>query len=47
MPDNLAYQKLSTLIVDLSTTHDTPTFEPHVTLLSGITDETSVSIQKS
>lgn len=47
MPDNAAYQKLSTLIVDLSTTHDTPTFEPHVTLLSGITDETSVAIQKT
>ena len=47
MPDNAAYQKLSTLIVDLSTTHDTPTFEPHVTLLSGITDEISVAIQKT
>lgn len=38
MPDQSAYKKLSKLIVDLSTIHETPSFEPHVTLLSGITN---------
>ncbi|BDS12274.1 haloacid dehalogenase [Aureispira anguillae] len=47
MPDEAAYQKLSRLIVDLSTTHDTPTFEPHVTLLSGIIDKETIAIQKA
>jgi len=47
MPDKDAYQKLSKLIVDLSTTHDTPEFEPHVTLLSGITDELDLAIEKA
>lgn len=47
MPDEVAYQKLSKLIVDLSTTHDSPTFEPHVTLLSGIVDPKNIAIQKT
>ena len=47
MPDKLAYQKLSKLIVDLSTSHDTPEFEPHVTLLSGITDGQALAIEKA
>ena len=47
MPDRAAYEKLSQLIVDLSTTHDTPEFEPHVTLLSGITDPLEVAIEKA
>jgi 2'-5' RNA ligase len=47
IPDKEAYKKLSKLIVDLSTTHDTPEFEPHVTLLSGITDELDIAIQKA
>ncbi|MCH2022712.1 MAG: hypothetical protein MK207_09565 [Saprospiraceae bacterium] len=47
IPDKSAYKKLSKLIIDLSTTHDTPKFEPHVTLLSGITDSRSVAIQNT
>ena len=47
MPDKSAYQKLSKLIVDLSTLHDTPRFEPHVTLLSGITDNIKVAREKT
>lgn len=47
MPDDNAYQKLSRLIVDLSSTHDTPTFEPHVTLLSGIVDKKEQAVQKA
>ena len=47
MPDKSAYEKLSKLIIDLSTTHDTPKFEPHVTLLSGITDSRSLAIQNA
>lgn len=47
MPDQTTYEKLSQLIVDLSTIHETPTFEPHVTLLSGITDDLELAIQKA
>lgn len=47
MPDKEAYQKLSKLIIDLSTLHETPEFEPHVTLLSGIMDEEAQAIQKT
>jgi 2'-5' RNA ligase len=47
MPDKSAYEKLSKLIIDLSTTHDTPKFEPHVTLLSGITDSRSLAIDNA
>lgn len=47
MPDEIAYQKLSDLIADLSTTHATPSFEPHITLLSGITDDLELAIQKT
>lgn len=47
MPDQTAYQKLSRLIVDLSTLHETPTFEPHVTLLSGITDSFEIAKEKT
>lgn len=47
IPDLNTYKKLSTLIVDLSTIHDTPQFEPHVTLLSGITDPLHTAIEKT
>ncbi len=47
MPDAEAYNKLSQLIVDLSSSHATPTFEPHVTLLSGIVDPLEVAIDKT
>ena len=47
MPDQGAYQKLSKLIVDLSTTLDTPRFEPHVTLLSGIVDPLELALEKT
>ncbi|MGH1339814.1 MAG: haloacid dehalogenase [Aureispira sp.] len=47
MPDADAYSKLSQLIVDLSSSHDTPTFEPHVTLLSGIVDPLEVALDKT
>lgn len=47
MPDQEAYQKLSKLIVDLSTSLATPRFEPHVTLLSGITDPLEVALEKT
>ena len=46
MPDNDAYLKLSNLIEDLSSVHQTPRFEPHVTLLSGITDDLDVAKDK-
>jgi 2'-5' RNA ligase len=47
IPDDAAYNKLTQLIVDLSTVHETPQFEPHVTLLSGITDRLDVAIEKA
>jgi 2'-5' RNA ligase len=47
MPDADAYNKLSQLIVDLSSSHATPTFEPHVTLLSGIVDPLEVALDKT
>lgn len=47
MPDEAAYTKLSQLIVDLSSSHDTPTFEPHVTLLSGIVDPLEEALEKT
>jgi 2'-5' RNA ligase len=47
MPDRPTYLKLSKLIADLSTTHDAPVFEPHVTLLSGITDNLEEAIEKT
>lgn len=47
MPDQITYEKLSQLIENLSTIHETPTFEPHVTLLSGITDDVETAIQKA
>jgi len=47
VPDSTAYNKLSKLIVALSTSLETPEFEPHVTLLSGITDELEIAIEKT
>ena len=47
MPDKETYFKLSQLIEDLSTVHHTPTFEPHVTLLSGIVDEDDIALEKT
>lgn len=47
MPDGEAYNLLQELILDLSQTHDTPRFEPHITLLSGITDEEDLAIEKT
>ena len=47
IPDEDAYQKLSKLIVELSTSHETPKFEPHVTLLSGITDNLNIALRKT
>lgn len=47
IPDNNTYQKLSKLIVGLSTLHQTPQFEPHVTLLGGITDDKKTAIKKT
>ena len=38
MPDENAYQKLNRLILNLSNEHQTPVFDPHVTLLSGISN---------
>lgn len=46
MPDKETYSKLSQLIEDLSTVHHTPSFEPHVTLLSGIIDPEDVALEK-
>jgi len=47
MPDEQTYLKLSELIIDLSTTHQTPSFEPHVTLLSGIEDKAKTALAKT
>lgn len=46
-PDATAYRKLSGLISDLSSLHETPSFEPHVTLLSGITDNLEAAVEKT
>lgn len=45
MPDQETYLKLGQLIADLSSVHQTPSFEPHVTLLSGILEEEEVALQ--
>ena len=47
IPDNNTYNKLSDLIVGLSSLHDTPQFEPHVTLLGGIVDPLDIAIEKT
>ena len=47
MPDKATYLKLSKLIAELSTTHDAPSFEPHVTLLSGIVDDLGTAVNKT
>ena len=47
IPDQNTYKKLSELIVDLSTIHATPEFEPHVTLLGGISDPLDIAIEKT
>jgi 2'-5' RNA ligase len=47
IPDNNTHNKLSELIVDLSSLHDTPQFEPHVTLLGGIVDPLAIAIEKT
>lgn len=47
MPDKPTYLKLSKLIAELSTTHDAPAFEPHVTVLSGITDSIADACNKT
>lgn len=41
MPSNNAYEQLSALIHELSGAHDTPVFEPHVTLLGGLQEKES------
>jgi hypothetical protein len=38
IPDTAAHHRLQQLISDLSYKHNAPVFEPHITLLSGITD---------
>ncbi len=47
MPDSDTYHKLSQLIAALSSVHQTPSFEPHVTLLSGIVDQPKLALQKT
>lgn len=47
IPDGAAYARLHELIEDLSTTHGTPVFEPHVTLLSGIQDSEADTLEKA
>lgn len=47
MPDEATYHKLSQLIADLSSVHQTPSFEPHVTLLSGIIDSPELALEKT
>jgi 2'-5' RNA ligase len=47
MPDAATYHKLGQLIADLSSVHQSPTFEPHVTLLSGITDDPETALKKT
>jgi len=47
MPDQATYEKLSSLIYDLSSVHQTPTFEPHVTLLSGILEPIDMALKKT
>lgn len=47
MPDKETYLKIGQLIADLSSVHHTPSFEPHVTLLSGITDDVETALKKT
>ncbi len=47
LPDKDTFIKIGQLIDDLSTVHNTPRFEPHVTLLSGITDDAETAIKKT
>ena len=47
IPDQDTYIKISQLIEELSTVHDTPRFEPHVTLLSGIIDSPELALEKT
>jgi 2'-5' RNA ligase len=47
MPDKETFIKISQLVEDLSAIHENPRFEPHVTLLSGITDFDKRAIEKT
>lgn len=47
MPDKETYLKIGQLIAELSTVHNTPRFEPHVTLISGITDDIETALLKT
>lgn len=46
VPDAPAYEKLALLIEELSSTHGTPRFEPHVTLLSGIINSEEEAVEQ-
>ena len=39
MPENSIYNKFETIIKDLAKKYNTPTFNPHVTLIGSITDK--------
>jgi 2'-5' RNA ligase len=47
MPDKETYLKIGQLIAELSSVHNTPRFEPHVTLISGITDDVETALLKT
>jgi 2'-5' RNA ligase len=47
MPDKETYLKIGQLIAELSSVHHTPRFEPHVTLISGITDDVETALLKT
>ena len=47
MPDKKTYLKIGQLIAELSSVHNTPRFEPHVTLISGITDDVETALLKT
>ena len=47
IPDEVAYERLQNLTIDLSTLQQVPVFQPHVTLLSGIVDEEEIAIEKT
>jgi len=47
MPDKETYLKIGQLIAELSSVHNTPSFEPHVTLISGITDDLETALKKT
>ena len=46
MPNKETYDTFQKIIHDLSHTYDTPTFEPHVTLVTGLSGDENDLVEK-